>query len=433
MIECEGLCNVPPTGSDKDVVSNNIIPTTISIFLTTFFSLFFLFSFFFPSYLLHRPLQNRQFIISSKSKLVEKTFEATNRISLRKHDDDDDGSDDAGCVKPATFPSTKSTKPPLIPPENILLTYSLRGTRAVQSINRLPNPLAWVQSPWVKRKYVTISLHQRSPPNMDTHTEQPEQLPPPPPPPPPSPPPPPPPSPITTIVPTVCTCGKSVTNSKHSGSSQPWGALVYSQQKQSQRTTNIWDNFDDNDPWFPATRESEHRMMLLTFAEHILSRAKFLNYLGGTEKDRLRVISTIEEPFRAILQKLVADTTFPSPNRANFDSILHGPSYSAADISRALFHHKHHFTKCEWYIICVDWFQSWTGYSMSEALRNGVGEPEWERKWVMDSLPLLKDCEADAEGEVDTEKVKKAVQPKLRRRFRAFAYWEEGYEGAAFG
>lgn len=58
---------------------------------------------------------------------------------------------------------------------------------------------------------------------------------------------------------------------------------------------------------------------------------------------------------------------------------------------------------------------------MSDALRNGVGNPEWEDRWVQ------KIAEEKNEDEAWWN-----AQPRLRRRFRAFAGWEEGYANAFF-
>ncbi|RVD83097.1 uncharacterized protein DFL_007498 [Arthrobotrys flagrans] len=226
------------------------------------------------------------------------------------------------------------------------------------------------------------------------------------------------------ITPTTCSCGSDANGPSHSGPSQKWRDRLAAERKKF-KIPEVWDHFEDNDPYFPARDEWDHRRMLVTFAEHVLSRAEFLGYVGGSAEDRLYTINSITEPHRTLLLKLVADTPTSSPYRNNFDfdAMCAAPSYSASDMARALFHHKCLFTDCEWYIICVDWFRNWTGYAMSDALIKDVGNEEWENKWDLDLARMRN--EGDEEG-------LKKVQPKLKRRFRAFAYWEEGYEQAFF-
>ncbi|KAK6353845.1 hypothetical protein TWF730_008268 [Orbilia blumenaviensis] len=232
----------------------------------------------------------------------------------------------------------------------------------------------------------------------------------------------------TMPTPDICGCGSLTNDATHSGPSNLWLSRPEEGRRRSscssppptrsRKLPEPWESFEDNDPWFPATREAEHRMMLVTLAEHVLSRAKFLEFVGGSAEDRVSVIKTITEPHRALLLKLVGDTMAPSPLRNNEESMAQNPSYAAADMARALFHHKHLFTSVEWYIICADWFRSWTGLSMAEALVSGVGDEEWEVKWGMEVARL---------GESGDVEALAGMQPRLKRRFRAFAYWEEGF------
>ncbi|KAF3080648.1 hypothetical protein TWF594_001326 [Orbilia oligospora] len=224
------------------------------------------------------------------------------------------------------------------------------------------------------------------------------------------------------ITPTTCSCGSDISNPSHSAPSQAWGDRLAAEQKKF-KLPEAWDHFEDNDPYQPAKNESDHRRMLVTFAEHVLSRAKFLDYVGGSSQDRLYMINSITEPHRTLLLKLVSDTHIVSPLRNHYESMYLAPCYSASDMARALFHHKHIFTNCEWYILCVDWFQNWTGYSISDALIKDVGNDRWEKQWVLDIARM--EMEGDEEG-------LRNVQPQLKRVFRAFSYWEEGYELASF-
>ncbi|KAK6510459.1 hypothetical protein TWF506_009566 [Arthrobotrys conoides] len=285
--------------------------------------------------------------------------------------------------------------------------YWLGWKAIATSIIRLLTPLAWLYSTWIS---LTKVLPLRGHSEMESHTEErwgnsrplpiPHQL----------------------ITPTTCSCGSRVSDPSHSAPSQAWEDRLVAEQKKF-RLPEVWDHFEDNDPYQPAKNESDHRMMFVTLAEHVLSRAKFLGYVGGSAQDRLYTINAITEPHRTLLLKLVAGSHIPSPLRNHYESMYSAPCYSAADMARALFHHKHVFTECEWFILCVDWFRDWTGYSVSEALTKDVGNPEWENQWILDLARM--DTEGDEEG-------MKKVQPLLRRVFRAFSYWEEGYEYACF-
>ncbi|KAK6335196.1 hypothetical protein TWF718_010632 [Orbilia javanica] len=289
------------------------------------------------------------------------------------------------------------------PPQSSWLKRIIAGT----PINRLPNPLAWLQSMWTG----PTSAHSEYHTDMESSyaSEQEDNCRP---------------LPIhhTLISPTTCSCGMDLDHSEHSGPSDTRGQQMALEQKKSE-APDFWETFQDNDPLFPPKDESGHRAMLATFAEHVLSRAKFLGYVGGTAGDRSYTIDTITEPHRSVLLKLISDTYTASPLRNNPESMSEAPSYSASDMARALFFHKGAFTPCEWYIICVDWFKDWTGFAISDALIKGVGDEEWESQWLLQNAKMRD--EDDVEG-------LKRVQPKLRRQFRAFAYWEEGYEYAHF-
>ncbi|KAK6511813.1 hypothetical protein TWF481_000719 [Arthrobotrys musiformis] len=339
---------------------------------------------------------------------------------------------DNGCLDPSTTPGRGSGTPHLVSPataSDILYQSSssphtrgiwgaflvdwLKGIIAAISIIGLLDPLPWLHSVW---QYLTRALGSKDYSKMESYTgnkydsyfrqlQQYHQI---------------------TPTPTICSCGAVTKDPCHAGpsGSKKSRAEFEKREKDRYRTPEVWEYFDDNDPWLPAKgSECEHRMMMVTFAEHVLSRADFLPYFGGSPRDRKKMIKTIKYPYRGVLLKLVSDTDLWSPYRNCYDSISVAPCYSASDMARALFHHKHHFDQIEWYIICVEWFEGWTGYSISDALLLDVGNKEFEDRWVADMARM--ELEGDVEG-------LKRVQPKLRRQFRAFAYWEEGYKYAAF-
>ncbi|EPS42859.1 hypothetical protein H072_3112 [Dactylellina haptotyla CBS 200.50] len=178
-----------------------------------------------------------------------------------------------------------------------------------------------------------------------------------------------------------------------------------------------WEWYDDEDPYLPISSWNEHPKMLLAFAEHVLSRAKELSYQGGTSQDRLAAIQKCNPVPRSILLKLVGDDTSPSPNRNHYATISNAPWYPAADVAEALFANKHLFTEQEWYTVAVFWFEEWTGFSMAEAWKLGVGRKEWEDNVLQE---LIEDFEEDG---IWFER-----QPRYRRRFKAWAWWrEDGY------
>ncbi|EWC44332.1 hypothetical protein DRE_01158 [Drechslerella stenobrocha 248] len=137
-----------------------------------------------------------------------------------------------------------------------------------------------------------------------------------------------------------------------------------------------WDDFDDEDPYLKAERPEEHDLMLVIFAEHVLSNCQALRYNGGTAEDRTAAVNCLGEVPRSILLQLIRDTTFPSPSRLSKEELESFPSYPAADVAEALFCNKDRFTTFEWYVICTSWFPSWTGVAPGEAWCMGLGRDE---------------------------------------------------------
>ncbi|KAK6542072.1 hypothetical protein TWF694_007841 [Orbilia ellipsospora] len=193
---------------------------------------------------------------------------------------------------------------------------------------------------------------------------------------------------------------------------------------QGQRTFKEWEIWDDEDPYLPVLSWNEHSKMLLAFAEHVLSRAKELDYQGGTSQNRLEAVKRCNPVPASILRKLIGESTHPSPRRDNYAQISKADWYPAADIAEALFTNKSKFTDQEWYIICVFWFQEWTGYSISEAWKLGVGRKEWEDAVLQEAMD-----EAEKDDGIWFE-----GQPRYRRRFKAWSWWkEEGYHDLHYG
>ncbi|KAF3908832.1 hypothetical protein AA313_de0201144 [Arthrobotrys entomopaga] len=191
-----------------------------------------------------------------------------------------------------------------------------------------------------------------------------------------------------------------------------------------QKCFKEWEIWDDEDPYLPVLSWNEHPKMLLAFAEHILSRAKELDYQGGTAQQRLDAIKKCNPVPASILRKLIGGTTTPSPRRDNYNQISKADWYPAADVAEALFANKSIFTDQEWYIICVFWFQEWTGYSISEAWKSGVGRKEWENAVLQKAIG-----EAEKVDGIWFER-----QPRYRRRFKAWSWLrEDGYHDLHYG
>ncbi|KAJ6259564.1 hypothetical protein Dda_5201 [Drechslerella dactyloides] len=133
-------------------------------------------------------------------------------------------------------------------------------------------------------------------------------------------------------------------------------------------TTNDGVNY-----YMDAQKFEQHRLILETFAEHVLSNWPGLGWIGGTVDQRNYMIGTFVEVPRAIFLALIGDSNCPSPSRLSVHALAAAPAFAAADVAEALLHIKDRFDKTQWWLITNGWFVSWTGVSLEKALCDGLG------------------------------------------------------------